>query len=406
VPKKPVIKHMPSSDTSEEDELSFDLMSKDDYKHKFDIKMGESRGSELSFAKSTARTNIFDAIEDRIHKSDFAIECEIVKTIWNEGQLFKLSIINKLVSSDKLILNLYKDDKLIKAKTINCEGLKYLFKKVNYLNYIPFYYKANDSNKVNEIISTVLFQLINIKTIQENFPYHGIESINSQQEFNFMHRKAMTRHKFKPKKSRLGTFLNIDSGHKNLTEVSANPDRPVKLTYSIDLNPIPVSLLPDTEIDLLGCKYLFSFVHLKGLLFRIYLHSLKNNKSIDECKSIDVSFQNHDFITYFEINNDKVNTSINLIKVNNTKSVHIIDGAKDEFSKRILNILRAVYKKFDKNVSYKQLYDYLRIEHLGKSRYMFHRIHLKTIEQKFVTICATHEAEDGKLISHYKRDIL
>lgn len=406
LPRRTVVDIDAQSESSEDEDLSYELINNYGLNTNLELKVNKSRHTEISYNKSTARTNIFDVIEQKLNRFDYTIECEVLKFVWHEGQMLKLTIMNKLISADKLLINLYIEDKLVKTKTINRDGLRYLFKKVNYVDYIPFFYRANDQNCVNEIISSVLFQLINVKTTQEKIPQAQVHNAYPSQDIGNQVRKTLSDAYLRNRNSKIRALHNEKMANKNLTDTSKNSELPVKLSYSIDLNPIPVSLLPDTEIDLFGQKYLFSFVHLKGLLFRIYLHSLKPNKKIESCKQIDVSLQNQDFMTMCEINNEKMNFNAGYIKIKSSECIHIVDNLKEVVTRRLINILRAVYKKFDGHTDYKQLYDYLKLSSLEKSRYEFYRIYVKRQDKGFVAICATHDAEDGKLKSVHERHTL
>ena len=400
--KKPIVEFFPLSETSDDDDdddLSIDFKDKGKDNNKYDLNNDEARNANPKYNKSIVRTNIFDILDEKANKHDYDIECESSRLIWTEDQLLKIDIINKLISADRLIINLYSQGKLVKSKTINCEGLKFIFKKINYTNYIPFYHRISDAKQISNVITTVLFQLINIKIVEETIKDEIHYRRNPIPELPMRRGRTINDLNNHPNRSKISTFNNLMQNTKNLTDIYKKNEQVVRTYYRIDLNPIPVSLLPDTEIDLFGKKYLFSFVHLKGLLFRIYLHSLKTDKSIETCKKIDVSFNNQDFLTYFEVNKEEKSTSMDLITIKSGRSVHLVEETRDDFSKKLINILHSVYKKCDKSIYYQQLYVYLKIDYLRHSKYHFFGTHLKSNDKGFVIICAAYDVEDGKVNS-------
>ena len=355
------------------------------------------------------KTNIFFVLEERRRAKEFSMEKEISQLMSFSGKTFKIVIINNLVSMNKLIINAYHDDLLIASECLNLHALKFIFKKASYANYIPYYYRNNGNDKkIEEIIAHVIFQLISIdvfKTKKDSIGVDNNQSIDvmdARTSLKPENKKKIKAPRFSEmRNSVLASALSIHlKSQSQLSNKSFKRNMKDNFFYTINLNPIPTSLLPDLEINLFGDNYLFILTHINGLNFKIYLLSLRKNREIDSFKYIDVFIRFSDFNEFF-IRTKKIRRGSVMLKEKASATTILVNPEKKNLLlKKLLAVINSIYYKSQKTFETNQFYCSLKIENLKTAKYNFFKLFInKNDLSKISLITISNEKEDGWVIS-------
>ena len=388
-------------------ELNKDMLLSE-RKSKFIIKPAlEKKDSENTFFSSICdKTNIFHIIKERISLKEFSMEREIVRVMQFDDKVFKVVIINNLISMNSLYINAYYDERFVSSVNLNLEALKFLFRKASYSDFIPFYYRhSGNDKKIEEIIANIIFQLISItvevpKRDSIAVSHFDILNVNSNDRLIKEKELKQNQSKFVPmRQSKMMSVLSINMksvsqrSHKSFKQFKAD-----HYHFRINISPIPTSLLPDIEVNLFGENYLLILTHMHGLYFKIYLMSLKNNKEIGNFKYIDVFFKHSDFNDYFKQVKVENVVSVLLPESSYESSVTVIPEKKNALLNKLLNIMQSIFHKSKKTFDTSQFYNYLKIDNIKAGKYSFFKVFInKNDLRSFSLVTMSNEKEDALL---------